>query len=140
MQGGCEGDTGPALGVCWAASTFVVRLFAAATASAWSANPASLMPESGASSVRSANTGSRVLFQLATPPCTSPHIDSDPSKRSACRSASMVVTKPPYEVPQASVRRADPNFSVNRSSVASWSGTASVIAQPFVAYEEPIRA
>ncbi len=126
--------------VRWAASTFDVSDFAAATASVWSAKEASRMPESGARSVRSANTGSRVLFQLATPPCTSPHIDSEPSNRPACRSASIVVTKPPYEVPQARVRPAAPNFSVNRSSVASWSGTASAIAQPFVAYEEPMSA
>lgn len=133
MQGGGERDTGAALGDFWAAVVFEPSVFAAATAAAWSANPVSGIFSPGASRVFRANTGSRVLFQLATPPCTSPHIDSDPSKRSACRSARVVVTSPPYDVPQASVRRAVPNFSVNRSRVASWSGTASVTAQPLVA-------
>ncbi len=127
-------------GVCWAAEVTAASAPAADWAVAWSANPVSWIPESGARRVRRAKTGSSVLFQFATPPCTRPQVDSEPSKRSACRSARAVVTSPPYDWPQAIVRRASPNRAVNRSSVASWSGTASVTAHPVVAYDDPMSA
>ena len=59
----------------------------------------------GVSSVRRAKSGSRVLFQLATPPCSRPHMASVPANRWPWRSASPVVIMPPSEVPQAMVRR-----------------------------------
>ena len=108
-----------------------VRVFAAAVAASWLGR--STRGTSEPRSVLRANTGSRVLFQLATPPWTRPHMESEPSISSGWRSAIAVVTRPPYDRPQAMVREAWPKRVVKAFRVASWSGTASVTAQPVVA-------
>src|SRR3954468_8120504 len=124
--------------VDWASSTLAVRVFAASVAACWLGRftRGTSEPRRGLR----ANAGSRVLFQLATPPWTRPHRESEPSMRSGWRSAIAVVTSPPYDRPQARMRAAWPKRVVKVFRVASWSGTASVTAQPVVAYEEPTRA
>jgi hypothetical protein len=106
----------------------------------WSGRSTSGAVEPGASNVFTANTGSSVLFQLAMPPCSNPHMASAPANRWPYRSASPVVIIPPSEVPHAIARAGRPNRVANVSSVDIWSGSAFSSTQPVSAYDEPISA
>src|SRR6266571_2249647 len=94
----------------------------------------------GSISCWNANAPSSAVFQVATPPDSTPHIGSAPAKRFGNSWIRPAVMMPPSEWPHAIVRVGWPTWLSKISSVAIWSGSACSMAHPVVAYDEPASA
>src|SRR5690242_13687871 len=93
----------------------------------------------GSISFWNANAASRAVFQVATPPDSTPHMGSAALNLAGNRWMRPAVMMPPSEWPHATVRDGLPYLAANAFSVLIWSGSACWIAHPVVAYEDPAR-
>jgi hypothetical protein len=84
----------------------------------------------GSISCWNANAASSPVFQVATPPDSTPHMGSAASNRFGKSWISPAVMMPPSECPQATVVRGWPYRLPNVFSVLIWSGSACWMAQP----------
>ncbi len=87
----------------------------------------------GSISCWNANAASSAVFQVATPPDSTPHIGSAPANRCGYVWIRPAVMMPPSEWPHAIVRFGCPTWLSKMLSVAIWSGSACWIAHPVVA-------
>ena len=87
----------------------------------------------GSTSCWNAKAESSAVFQVATPPLSTPHIGSAAVNRPGNCWISPAVMMPPSEWPQAMVLLGWPTWLSNTLSVAIWSGSAFSIAQPVLA-------
>src|SRR5579863_7861953 len=94
----------------------------------------------GSTRVWKATAASSAVFQVATPPDSTPHMGSAASKEPGYRWIRPAVMMPPSEWPQAIVCRGRPTILAKVRRVAIWSGSADAIDQPVIAYEEPASA
>ena len=94
----------------------------------------------GSISCWKANSESSAVFQVATPPESTPHIGRAPTNRFGYCWIRPAVMMPPSEWPQAIVRLGWPTWLSKMLSVLIWSGSACWMAHPVDAYEEPASA
>jgi hypothetical protein len=87
----------------------------------------------GSMSCWNANAASAAVFQVATPPDSTPHMGRAALNRRGYRWIRPAVMMPPSEWPQAMVRAGCEKVLANLFRVLIWSGSACWIAQPVVA-------
>ena len=94
----------------------------------------------GASNCWNANAESSAVFQVATPPDSTPHMGRAALNRFGYVWIRPAVMMPPSEWPHAIVRAGRPTCWSNVFTVWIWSVRACWMAQPVPAYDEPARA